>query len=184
MMNIPRYYLLVDYMLHTQTPWVQNDKDSIISDGFYNSTIPTKNLRDMMKEGVNKFNYEEENRLPAVSILSGNFTELQLVANFTQTFGIVNNRQPQYMAYADYGLIPFAFFPTSVSSNIRNQIKAVLSDTGLTVYDKPAIYCHNIKSYRQYSTDVWLSRLEVAEWLKVKPEQIKTLDLFKGVMQV
>lgn len=184
MIGTDRYYLLTDFNLQTQRPWIQGDKEAIISEGIYNSTLPTCELRKIIKAGKDKFTVIEENRLPAVSIMSEDMDDLHIIANFTQTFGLVTNRYPQYMAYADYGLIPFAFFPTCIQSSTRGTVKSALLKTGLTVYDKPAVYCHNIKKHRQYNTDLWVSRLEVAEKLNLDPVNLKTLDLYKGVLNI
>lgn len=142
-------------------------------------TVDKKTLADITEKNLL---YYEDMKLPSVSFYKESELDTsELVYNYSRLYAAVMSNNNVIRFYIDMGLIPFAFYPTSHRSFIED-IDEILNKTGLHHFRRTAVYNHNRKSIYKHMSDSWVSRMDAAEFLGCKPENVRSSELYKKVM--
>lgn len=181
-----RYFYSENYNAVTTQPLCDNDSYNIMfnigNTPVYNSSGPTKLLSKAINLGDGM--WEEDMRLPMIIRMSQIVSDEDAIFRYTTFLSLLMHQHPTYRAYAQYGLIPLAFFPTerySYMSQLRNHYLSKYP--GKQIYNRPFIYLHNVQTYIDRKYDLWVSRFDAADILGCNPEAVKTPNLLKEVLK-
>lgn len=151
----------------------------------YDFVIDMKNRQDYNNlqayiDNNQQFKWMEDLRLPCVSVVTHE-DMMEHIYQYTAHYGKLLEKNSTITNYIDFGFIPVAFYPTCYEeSNVK--IDMLLESFGVTVHKFPALYAGDVR-FRTAHTDTWVSRLEMSEILGKAPENVRTLDILRMVMQ-
>lgn len=151
----------------------------------YDFVIDMKNRQDYNKlqnymDNNPQLTWLEDLRLPCASVVTHE-NALEHIYQYTAHYGKLIERNVTIINYLDFGFIPVAFYPTCYEG-MNTKIDRLLESYDVNVHKFPAIYAGDVR-FRTAHTDTWVSRLEMGEILGKAPEQVKTLDILRMVMQ-
>lgn len=127
-----------------------------------------------------QLNWMEDLRLPCISVVTHEDT-MEHIFQYTAHYGKLIGKNHTIINYLDFGFIPVAFFPTCYEES-NTEIDILLESYGIKVHKFPAMYAGDVR-FRTAHTDTWVSRLDMSQILGVAPENVKTLDILRMVLQ-
>lgn len=168
------YYYLTSYYCCEFKPLIDNKKIPY-------GTVDFKWLNNSNYKNMESF---EDNRLPAISIQPkgvGSVSETALIYNYSITYSAIMFRSEMLKIYINHGLIPLCFYPTSHAYFI-DYVDDVLNEMGLNHYRLQAEYNHTKTGVYRTMFDSWISRIDAANFVGCKPEDLTMTQIYKSVM--
>jgi len=138
-----------------------------------------KNLQSYMDKNP-QLKWMEDLRLPCISVVTHE-DAMEHIYQYTAHYGKLIEKNLTIVNYIDFGFIPVAFYPTCYEES-NTKIDMLLKSFGVNVHKFPALYAGDVR-FRTAHTDTWVSRLEMSEILGIAPENVKTLDILRKVIQ-
>jgi len=150
----------------------------------YDFTIDIKNRQDYqnMQSYIDKnseLTWMEDLRLPCISVVTHN-DRMEHIFQYTAHYGQLIEKNRTIKNYLDFGFIPVAFYPTCYKESYM-EIETLLESFGVIVHRFPALYAGDVR-FRTDHNDTWVSRLEISGILGKMPDNVRTLDILRMVM--
>lgn len=80
-----------------------------------------------------------------------------------------------------YGYIPMIFLPQNVGSGPRGELQAILDTNNIEYIVQKSISFINPEYYTE-EVDAWVSKLDLSEKFGIKPEMVRSADIWRRLL--